>query len=120
MDIQTLSIELKSKNPLALAEFLSEILDQEYQHNDEHMNIQVANTVFKISNHEDHSKFQKSYDIEMQLCSNEEFENISKKIDFYNYRHAKVKNKSKIENLTDDSLCVIDPDGRSWKFKLPQ
>ena len=34
MEIDSLSIELKSKNPHALAEFLSEILDEEFQHSD--------------------------------------------------------------------------------------
>ncbi len=54
--------------------------------------------------------------IDFNLGSREELDQVLEKIEFLNYRNS-THCKSNLNN-NNDTVIVVDPDGREWQFGL--
>lgn len=110
MNFSFSAIRLYSTAPERLASFVSNILETQVHYDESgEMVFSLGPLNFKIL---ETKKKKIGEEIELKVQDQAQLEDLSKLIEFYNY-----KNNEKIKfSFADDSLIVSDPDGRKWPF----
>lgn len=115
MDITFDKILIYSKGPTIMAHFLTSLFDVEvFKVADDLYDFKLGGSPFRILKSESSDNLNVP-PFQFTVGSEDDFSGIKQRLEFFNYTQ-KVDLKILSEN--GDSLEVIDPDNRIWKFIL--
>lgn len=116
MELNLISIYLPSSQPKNLAEMLSNILEREYELDQDQQSLilNLGSCRFKIFSS---TEIAQPQPVDIVLSSFEQFDQIAQKLEFFNHRHS-FDFPLTYRKISAEEGRVCDLDGRHWNFSL--